>query len=63
MKKFKLNKKIIIIAIIAIVALGLIIFGTYKTIKDENKLTVEENIEFEELKKEIQKSCFRVYFY
>lgn len=42
MKKFKLNKKIIIIAIIAIVAIGLIIFGTYKTIKDENKLTVEE---------------------
>ena len=41
MKK-KLNKKIIIIAIIAILAIAGICFATYKIVNDENKLTVEE---------------------
>ena len=42
MKKFKLSKKIVIIAIIAILIIAAISFVTYKIVNDENKLTVEE---------------------
>ena len=42
MKKFKLSKKIVIIAIIAILVIASIVFATYKIVNDENKLTVEE---------------------
>lgn len=42
MKKFKLSKKIVIIAIIVLLAIAAIAFATYKIVNDENKLTVEE---------------------
>ena len=42
MKKMKLTKKIIVIAIIVILLIAAISFATYKIVNDENKLTVEE---------------------
>lgn len=42
MKKFKLSKKIVIIAIIVLLVIAAIAFATYKIVNDENKLTVEE---------------------
>ena len=42
MKKTKLNSKIIIIVILAILALAILGLITYRILNDENKLTVEE---------------------
>lgn len=42
MKKAKLNSKIIIIVILAILALAILGLITYRILNDENKLTVEE---------------------
>ena len=42
MKKVKLSSKIIIIAIVVILIIAAISFGTYQILNDENKLTVEE---------------------
>ena len=42
MKKFRISKRIIAIILVAIVALSLLGYFTYRILNDENKLTVEE---------------------
>ena len=42
MKKSKINKNIIIIVIVAVIALIGLGILTYRIVNDENKLTVEE---------------------
>ena len=42
MKKIKLNKRIIIIVLVAIAIISLLGYFTYRILNDENKLTVEE---------------------
>ncbi len=42
MKKMKINKRIVIIIILAILAIAILGIITYKIVNDENKLTVEE---------------------
>lgn len=42
MKKMKINKRIVIIIILAIFAIAILGIITYKIVNDENKLTVEE---------------------
>ena len=38
----KLNKKVILIALLILLVILAIVIGTYKTLNDENKFTVEE---------------------
>ena len=42
MKKFNINKRAIIIAIIVLLIIAIICLFTYRIINDETKLTVEE---------------------
>lgn len=42
MKKIKINKKTLVITIIALILIGILTFVTIKIVSDENKLTVEE---------------------
>jgi len=42
MKKIKLNKRIILVVLVAILIISLLGYFTYRILNDENKLTVEE---------------------